>query len=456
MTHHSRSRQGSWHIDRRTALRGLGAAICLPVLDVMELPNAHAATTAKPPVRLGYLYFPNGSATGSWKPQAVGPNGQLQKLNKWMEPLEPLKHQIVIPHNVWTPRGNGHVAGPATWLTGGGWDAENVDVGGPSVDQIAAAEIGRGTMFPSFQFSMKGEGNMANSLPRNNMSWVTARLPAAREEEPRLIFDRMFLTEKGSSLDRSVLDRTRESTKELHRKVSRADQRKLDEYLEAIRAVERRLDFADQQSRRSGQSKALRNAMVRPPAGIPKDHQEYMRTMLDLMVLGFWADATRVCSFMLDHGQSNRYFNFIPNVKGTWHALSHWKNASGKTQDDDGMTSWDSVESKKDMYNRVTMWHHTQFAYVLKRMAAIPDGDGTLLDNSVLLYGSSMADGADHRAVDLPLIIGGGGGGAVKRGRYIRHEQRVSMSRLHLAMLQAAGVNKEQFSEALSPISLAR
>ena len=175
---------------------------------------------------------------------------------------------------------------------------------------------------------------------------------------------------------------------------------------------------------------------------------------MDMVVLAFWADATRVCTFMMDHGQSNRYFNFIDGVTGTWHALSHWKDVSGKTEDDDGITSWSSRDEKRGMYNRVTTWHTEHVAYLLKKLRDIKEPNGRLLDHSMVVYGSSLSDGHEHAAKKLPLLLAGGGSAAVNPGRLIGGRQETSMSDLHLAMLQRLGVPHQEFAESESPLEL--
>ncbi len=443
-----------WKISRRTMLRGLGAAIALPLLDVMGPVSAARAKAAPPAVRVGYLYFPNGVSEGAWKPKRTGEAGELLELNEWMAPLEAHKNDIIITERVWTPRGNGHGPGTATWLTGGGYDRRRYDAGGVSVDQIAAKEIGKNTLLPSLELSLRGEGFFSNDLTRNTISWTTSRTPAPRETIPRAIYDRMFRKADEGATDRNVLDLVLAHAKSLRGKVSDADRRKIDEYLESLRSVERRLEFAEKQSKKFAEDKALTDSLRRPEPGIPADHREYVRLMLDLMLHAFWADATRVSTFMLDHGQSNRYFNFIDGVQGTWHALSHWKDASGKTEDDDGVTSWGSVDEKRDMYRMVTRWHHEQLDYLLGRMKEIRDGDATLLDNSMILYGSNLADGHEHGAKDLPVLLAGRGGGTIKSGRLLKFERDTSLSRLHLSMLQRLGVKAKHFAETDEPIDL--
>ena len=418
-------------------LRGAGVAMSLPLLDVMAGPLSAAAVPSDRPVRLAYLYFPNGVASGAWQPDEVGDDGKLLKLNEFMKPLAPFRNEMIIPKRVWTPRGNGHAAGTATWLTGHGYDGRKIDAGGASVDQVAAKLVGGQTLLPSLELQTRGEGFFSNSLARNTISWADGSTPVPRETEPRVVFDRMFRVGNGGLSDRSVLDAILEDTKSLRHRVSADDHRKLDEYLDSVRAIEKRIQFADKQAARAAKNTALTKSLKRPPAGIPEDYRAYMRLMFDMMTLAFWADATRVSTFMLDHGQSNRYFNFVDGVQGTWHALSHWKDASGKTEDDDGITSWNSAEEKRRQYNLVTQWHHEQVAYFLRRLKSIkePNG-GTLLDNSMILYGSSLADGHEHSAKNLPLLMAGGGGGTVKSGRQLTFRRDTSLSRMHLSMLR--------------------
>ncbi|MCP4193692.1 MAG: DUF1552 domain-containing protein [Planctomycetaceae bacterium] len=435
-------------INRRTMLRGVGAAVCLPLLDVMGSQSAMGAAKVEKPVRLCYLYFPNGVAHGAWKPEKVESDGTLATLNRWMKPLEPFKSDIVIPRRIWTPRGNGHGAGTATWLTGHGYDGRKINAGGASADQIAARATGSKMLLPSLELSTRGEGFFSNSLVRNTISWSNQSTPVPRETEPRVVFDRMFRVGDSALSGQSVLDAILADARSLRHRISTDDHRKLDEYLESVRAVERRIQFADRQAQRAAENPELTQRWVRPNAGIPQDYQEYMRLMLDMITLAYWADATRVSSFMLDHGQSNRYFNFVDGVQGTWHALSHWKDASGDTEDDDGITSWGSPEVKRDQYNLVTEWHHRQIAYFLGRLKQIKEADGSsLLDNSAIVYGSSLADGHEHSAKNLPVLVAGGGGGSIRSGREIRFRRDTSMSKLHLSLLRMVDPEIERFGE---------
>ncbi|HAD74478.1 MAG TPA: hypothetical protein DCG16_01765 [Gemmatimonadetes bacterium] len=443
-------------LSRRTVLRGLGASVALPFLDIMEplaLAAQAAAPMADPVKRLAYIYFPNGIPRGAWYPEETAADGRLIRLNEWMSPLEPFKEDILIPSNLWTPQGNGHVNGPPTWLTGQSYRSRAVNAGGVSADQLAARHLGEETLLPSLELSLQGEGYFSNSLPRNAISWSAPDRPMAREIEPRAVFDRMFRPPSGGVTDRSVMDAVLVDARTLRGYTSKADQYRLDEYFESIRALERRIEFSEARSGQMRSDGALTDTMMTPTPGIPADHQSYVRLMLDLMIAAFQSDATRVATFMLDHGQSNRYFDFIPDVQGTWHALSHYQNASGKTEDDDGITTWESVESKRAMYAEVIRWHHTQVAYLLDRMKSIvePNG-GTLLDNSMILYGASLGDGNEHDANDLPTLLAGGGGGTITTGRYIENAEPTDLAGLHLSLLQRMGVEIDEFGTASAPM----
>lgn len=432
---------------RRTILRGIGATVALPLLDAAPAFGQGRLLTNQN--RLAYLYFPNGIPRGIWYPEKTGVNGELIQLNEWMSPLEPFKEEIIIPSNIWTPEGNGHVDGTPTWLTGHDYDSRGVNAGGVSADQIVARHLRDQTLLPSLELSTKGEGYFSNSLPRNAISWSAPDRPMTREIEPRTIFDRMFSTKSSVNSNRSVMDSVLADARSLSSVVSAADSLRLDEYFESIRALERRIEFAERQSTEMLNDRALTDTLVAPTPGIPADHESYVRLMMDLMILAFQSDATRVITFMLDHGQSNRYFNFIPEVDGTWHALSHYQNASGMTEDDDGTTSWESVEQKRAMYAEVVRWHHSQVAYLLGRMKNIREPDGnTLLDNSMILMGGAIGDGNEHDASHLPTLLAGRGGGTIKTGRYINHDEPTDLASIHVALMQRMGVPIERLGTA--------
>ncbi|MEM1305412.1 MAG: DUF1552 domain-containing protein, partial [Planctomycetota bacterium] len=363
-------------ISRRRALAGLGATVSLPLLENVAPAARTTGAAAAAPKRVVYLYFPNGVPNGTWFPEQVGRGGRIEKLNRWMSPLEPFRDEILLPQKLTMPRGEGHVAGPPNWLTGLGYDDDRSRANGVSVDQAAAAAIGGGTLLPSLELAVAGEGFFSNSLPRNAISWSASGAPLPREVEPRAVFDRMYPPAGGGATTRSVLDGVVEQARGLRAEVGRHDRRKIDEYFEAVRALERRITFAERRTRAAAADRGTTDTLLRPAAGVPIDHEEYVRQMLDLTVLALESDATRVVTFMLDHGQSNRYFNFIDGVRGTWHALSHYRDASGKTEDDDGRTSWSSARQKRAMYAEVNRWHHRQLAYLLGRLRSVREPGG--------------------------------------------------------------------------------
>jgi hypothetical protein len=261
---------GNWHISRRTTLRGTGAAVSLPLLDVMIGPSLSAADRTSPPTRVAYLYIPNGVAEGAWQPEEVDDQGRLVRLNQWMAPLNSLRKDLTIFRNMWTPRGNGHIAGTATWLTGGGFDGEKLDAGGASVDQIAARHFRGQTLLPSLELSTRGEGIFTSSLPRNTVSWVDSVTPAPRDIEPRAVFDRMFRAGSSGLGNRSVIDLVLQDANRLKHRVSTQDRKKIDEYLDSVRAIERRIEFAERQQTRAHQTLGLQRALRRPEPGIPE------------------------------------------------------------------------------------------------------------------------------------------------------------------------------------------
>jgi len=436
-------------LPRRTFLRGACATIVAPYLEALS------RRPAAPPVRAAWLYFPNGVADGSWAPRADR-DGRLLQLNETMAPLERHRDRIVIPEGIFTPRGNGHGAGTATWLTGGGWDQRELDADGPSVDQLVGRRFAEEHVVPALSISTRGEGFFAADVPRNTISWSAPGRPVFRETDPRAVFQQLF--GGGPAADTSLLDDLKDQLRALERRVSAADRRLLDAYLDAIRSIERRIAFVQDEATARRLAAAAELGLPfqegRPIEAVPEDHGAYLDLLLDLVALALWSGASRCASVMLDHGQSNRYCTFVPGVRGTWHALSHWKDTSGETEDDDGVTRWSSRRSKRRMYDSVVTWHHARVARLLDRMAALPEADGTLLDHALVVHGSSISDGHEHGERDLPTLLVGGAGGAMRGGRLLRSRRPRSMDGLHLATLRALGVPAARFGGSDEPLDL--
>ena len=431
---------------RRTFLRGAaGAALGLPLLEVMAPRSAIAAgtTTVKSPIRMGAIYLPNGVPNLAWRP--VSAAGPLNQLNDWLSPFQTLKDKLLFISGLQSATNGSHADAGATWLVRPCPDnriARTRGVGETSMDQLVARVVGEQTPLASLELISRPEGSYSKSLLRSSISWRNATTPLPRENNPRAVYDRLTGAgaEKSTGANtnrRSTLDAVLDDARRMKRQVSIADRHKLDEYLEAVRSVEKRMGQLAAETQAAARSKA--GTFPRPQQEIPEDHAAYLRLMFDMMVLAYWTDSTRVATFMLDQAQSNRYFNFVPGVQGMWHALSHWRDFSGKTEDDDGKTFWSSREEKFNQYLTVIKWHHTQVAYFLDRLNGIQEGDGTLLDRCMILYGSPFADGNEHVSTNLPLLVAGKAGGKIRSGRHVLYPNAPAEG-LYLSMMDIMDV----------------
>lgn len=445
-------------LPRRTFLRGAtGALLGIPLLEVMQ-PRAAAATTAatRPPLRLGCLYLPNGVPNEAWRPEVEGQ--RVVGMNEWMSPFESLKGELQFLSGLQSETRGSHPGAGATWLVRPCPEGDSVSdagVGEPSMDQIVARVVGAETPLASLELCSRPEGSFSKSLLRSNISWRNGKTPVPREIDPRAVYDRLTGGDGKNPAEaahrRAALDVFLEDARGLRRRVSGADQYKLDEYLDAVRSVEKRMGQLAEEARARARAKSA--TFPRPNAEVPEDHGAYLRLMFDMMVLAYWTDSTRVASFMLDQEQTNRYFNFLPGVKGMWHALSHWRDISGKTEDDDGLTSWSSKEVKRRQYLSVIKYHHEQVAYFFNRLKSIEEGDGTLLDNCMILYGSPFSDGHEHLSRELPMVIAGRAGGAISPGRWLRYPDGQSEG-VYLSMMRTMGVPAKQIGGVDRPIAI--
>ncbi len=453
-------------LSRRTVLRGLGASVALPFLDAMRS-TARAASSAAPPVRLGVVFMPNGVPPKLWTPEGAGRDFKFSPL---LKPLE--KHRADI--NVFTnlghrncEEGDGHYAKTANWLTGTpiakttGKDLRC----GVSLDQIIAQRRGHLTRLPSLELGTEpihpGVDFNVNytTLYGDHISWSTPTIPLPPEINPRFVFDRLFRqnhrTRTVSAQDRkSILDLVMSDAKGLRSRVGKEDQQRVDDYLESIRNVEQRIE-ADISRVATGENlnpamageitsldKRIQAALAaKPPeAGgrMRLDHTEHSRLMLDLMTLAFWSDSTRASTFMFGWAVSGRSFSFLPGCTNGHHDNSHH----------------DNHEDKLEQYRKITTWHLDQFSYMLDRMKSIKEGDGTLLDNTLLLFGSSMRDGNAHDPHNLPLVVAGHGGG-VKGGQHYQSDPKTPLCNLYLSLLQKSGIEMERFGDSSGAFDLA-
>ena len=451
-------------ISRRTLLRGAGAALSLPWLEVMSKGAASSSDPLKlsePPLRMAFMFMPNGVRPELWTPPG---DAEDYEITKHLEPLAPFKKDFILLENLWnknTVGRNGHWPKVPAWLAGGyveRTDGKDLNSGGTSADQVAAAAIGELTPLPSFELGIEsprtGIDNAGGGFPRllgSFISWRDPHTPVVKEIIPQLAFDRLFRNNRApvvssvdpnhpsviSSLQRdetSVLDLVTEDAQSLRNKASASDQVKLDEYFESVRSVEHRMEAAlKPQKRWINQGKP---PMERPSPGIPEAHADHVRLMLDILVLSFWTDSTRIATFMFGDAQSPVDYSWLAGVKGNFHGLSHHLNE----------------ETKKDMYGRVINWHTEQMAYFLGKVKGLDEGGTSLLDNSMILFGGSLKDGNRHDPENLPLLLAGRGKGALRPGRRLRAPEKTPMCNLHLALLHRMGVMAKSHGDSTGPL----
>ncbi len=432
-------------IARRTFLKGLGTAMALPVLEAMLPLSALASTgaSAAKPVRMAYLFVPNGMSMPQWTPSAEG----VLELSPLLKPLEGVKSSINVLTNLAQLNASALQDGPgdharstAAWLTGvhprktAGADIQN----GISVDQVAALKIGNQTRFASLEIGCERGATAGNCdsgyscAYSSNISWRSASTPNAKEVNPRLVFERMFgsgnAAEKAQRdfFRQSILDAVIEDAAKLKGKLGSRDQFKLDEYFSAVREIEVRLAKFEKENA------MLATAAGSKPTGIPSNYGEHIRLMGDMMILAFQADLTRVCTFMFANDGSNRSYRDIGVTDGH-HEVSH----HGRD------------EKKLDAKLKIDAYHIEQLAYVLNKMQSTKDVDGSsILDNSMVVYGAGISDGDRHNHDDLPVLMAGRGGGSIKTGRHIILPKKTPMNNMFLTMLDKVGVNVETLGDS--------
>ncbi|MEO7143974.1 MAG: DUF1552 domain-containing protein [Bryobacteraceae bacterium] len=450
-------------ISRRTVLRGVGAAMSLPWLESISAaaPVAGAQNLAEPPLRVAFLYMPNGVRPDYWTPPG---DDEAYEFTPHLKPLEGLKNDFLLLENLWhknTVGRNGHWPKTPAWLSGGYVErttGNDLDSGGTTVDQAAGRLIGTQTPLPTFELGIDtprdGIDTAGGGFARmygSFLSWTDPHTPVPKEIIPQLAFDRLFLNNRTpvvSSIDpkhpslvaslqrdeTSVLDLVSEEAKAIHREGSRTDQVRLDEYFESVRSVERRLEASMRpQKRWINQGKF---PLDRPAPGIPETHQEHVRLMLDILILAFWTDTTRIGSFMFGDAQTQQDYSFLPGVKGGFHSISHHRN----------------IPSQREQYEKIINWHTEQVAYFLNKIRSLDEGGTSLLDNSMVLFGASLKDGNRHDPENLPLILAGRGKGTLRPGRRLRAPVKTPLCNLHLAMLHRMGIMDKSFGDSTGPL----
>jgi len=423
---------------RRTVLRGVGATLALPMLDAMVPALSGISGRAAEPVRrLGWVYSPNGMAMDAWTPAAT----ESLALSTTLSPLTSYREQTVVVSGLAQGQaealgdGNGeHTRATATWLNGvHPRETEGADVrAGKTADQIAADQLGRTTPLSSLELAIDQDflvgscDNGYSCIYMNTIAWRDATTPLPMQNNPRVIFERLF-GEGGSTAnrqtefqkDRSILDAITSDLARLQRDVGSSDRARVTQYLDAVRAIERRIQISEQNDTELPE--------LERPVGIPESYQEHVELMFDLMALAYQVDMTRVFTFMLGRELNGRAYPEI-GIPDSHHGLSHHR--------------YDTT--KLAQLAKINTYHVSLFTHFLDALADTPDGDGSLLDHSLLMYGASLSDSNKHSHFDLPLLLVGGGAGQLKGGRHLQYPRDTPMTNLLVSQLEKAGVRLDE------------
>ena len=434
------------HLSRRTFLNGIGVTVALPFLESMvPAGTALAQTAAAGRTRLGCIYVPHGATMDKWTPAAAGKGFDLTEI---LQPLAPFRERVNIVSDLSHPQAYGggsatsnHNRSAATFLSGAHAEAGPRAHLGITMDQFAAQKIGQDTPLPSLELMIEDAtlscGDGLSCAYRDTISWQGPTAPLPMQNNPQVVFERLFgdgstdaerRARRQQSL--SLLDSVLGEVSALQRTLPAADRGRVDQYLGDVREIERRIQKA-------AQAASADLSLPDAPAGAPKDVEQHIKLMFDLQVLAWQADITRVTTMLLAKELSNAVYA-KSGVRDAFHILSHHSN----------------IRENQDRFAVLNRYHIGLFAYLLTKLQAIPDGDGTLLDHSMLLYGSAMSDGNQHNHGPLPIILAGGASGRLAGGRHIRNAPDTTMSNLLLAMLDKLGVPSEKFGDSTGMLSI--
>ncbi|PZN33214.1 MAG: hypothetical protein DIU71_05645 [Proteobacteria bacterium] len=432
------------HLSRRTVLRGLGAAISLPLLDAMiPARTALAKTAARPRPRMGFIYFPHGAIMDQWTPRGEGRNFELSPI---LEPLAPFKHQLTVISGLGNrPAESGavHAIVPGTWLSCvHPRKGQQEPYGGVTIDQVAARFIGQDTPHPSLEIATEVPGGAGGSCDREygcsysgTISFRTPTTPLPMEHNPRKLFERLFgrgatPEERAQVVQQygSLLDMVAEEAASLKRVIGPRDRAMLDDYLESVREIERRVHKVEQQD-------LSHLTLPEMPVGIPDSFPERLSLMLDMAALAYQANLTRIVNFMMAAEVSGTTYNHL-GVSEAFHPLSHHANDP----------------SKMERLVRIQRYHTEMFAKFLAKLAELPDGEGSVLDNSILLYGSNMSNSDRHNQFPLPTAVVGGGCGKLNGGQHIRCPDHTPLANVLLTLLARAGIEQESVGDSTGMI----
>ena len=438
-------------LPRRTVLKGLGTAVALPLLESMvPAGTALAATAAAPKTRLGCIYIPHGATMDKWTPKG---EGRAFEFSETLQPLSPLREHVTIisdlahaPVAPWTGEDTGgaenHVRAAAVFLSGAHPVKKNEAHVGVTVDQVAAQHVGQDTPLPSIELSMEplnltcGDAGFTCAY-RNTLSWKSATLPLPMENNPQIVFERLFgdgstdaQRQERRQQARSLLDSIRQEVPALEKDLPAGDRRRLRDYLDEVREIERRVKQVDAQLSRDLD-------LPDAPVGIPAAFEDHLKLMFDLQVLAYKSEITRISTLMLARENSNAVYP-ATGVREGFHNASHHSNE----------------RKNMDQFAVINQYHVRMLAYFLEKLRATPDGDGTLLDHSMVLYGSSLSDGNEHNFDPLPVLLAGGASGKIRGGRHLRHAPHTPMSNLLLTMLDKLDARVDAIGDSTGPLEL--
>jgi hypothetical protein len=434
--------------------------MALPWLESMApaaATNNSANTLSEPPLRMAFMFMPNGTRPEHWTPEG---DGEDYEITPHLKPLEGLKQDFLLLENLWnknTVGRNGHWPKVPAWLSGGYVErtsGDDLDAGGTTIDQFAAQQIGDRTPLPTFELGLEslrtGIDTAGGGFARmygSFISWRDPHTPVPKEIVPQLAFDRLYRNRRVAPMssfdpnhpsvlsglqrdDTSVLDLVMEDANAVKRQGSMSDRIRLDEYFESVRSVEQRLQASMRpQKRWINQGKF---PLDRPAAGIPETHAEHLRIMLDIFLLAFWSDTTRIGTFMVGDAQSPVDYSWLPGVKGSFHTLSHHGD----------------IPATRDQYEAIINWNLEQVAYFLNRMKSLDEGGTSLLHNSMVMFGCSIRCGNRHIEENLPIALAGHGKGTLRPGRRLRAPAKTPLCNLHLSLLDRMGVKAESFGDS--------
>ncbi len=435
-------------ISRRKLLRGLGATVALPWLDAMVPASVYGRSAAEPVCRFQAVYVPNGMAMPYWSPAGEGRDFELSPI---LEPLAPFRDQMLVLSGIWASWVQSHSGASGSFLTGvarGGRDEVDI-VAGVSMDQLLARELGSETQVPSLELSLdppNNAGSCASNLScvyTHTLSWSSAREPLPVEYNPRAVFERLFgdsgSTERGAREARlrqqqSVLDAVLADLAGLKRRIGSQDRVRVEQYTDAVRGVEQRIQVAENQL-------DIELPVMEQPQGVPTDFEEYVELMQDLQLLALETDLTRVITFMMGKEQSARVYPQA-GVTVAHHPLSHHSNDPDRVA----------------LMSKINLYHVEIFSKYLAKLRATPDGNGSLLDNMIIMYGAGMSNSTIHAGDNLPLLVLGGGAGRIKGGRHLTYSDQPTTANLLVTLMDKLGVPIERIGAStgklpLSPLS---